>query len=49
MSFMTAAGNPQLNRHGELNHLLTIEGLPRDVLTASSIPPRRFPKSPSAK
>jgi hypothetical protein len=30
---MTAAGNPQLNRHGELNHLLTIEGLPRDVLT----------------
>ena len=29
---MTAAGNPQLNRHGELNHLLTIEGLPRDVL-----------------
>jgi hypothetical protein len=32
MSFMTAAGNPQLNRHGELNHLLTIEGLPRDVL-----------------
>jgi hypothetical protein len=33
MSFMTAAGNPQLNRHGELNHLLTIEGLPRDVLT----------------
>ena len=32
MSFMTAVGNPQLNRHGELNHLLTIEGLPRDVL-----------------
>jgi aspartate carbamoyltransferase catalytic subunit len=32
MSFMTATGNPQLNKHGELNHLLTIEGLPRDVL-----------------
>ena len=33
--------NPQLNAHGELNHLLSIEGLPRDVLvhildTASS-------------
>jgi len=25
--------NPQLNSHGELLHLLTIEGLPRDVLT----------------
>jgi aspartate carbamoyltransferase catalytic subunit len=25
--------NPQLNRHGELIHLLSIEGLPRDVLT----------------
>ncbi|CAN5426588.1 aspartate carbamoyltransferase catalytic subunit [soil metagenome] len=24
--------NPQLNRHGELIHLLSIEGLPRDVL-----------------
>jgi aspartate carbamoyltransferase catalytic subunit len=28
------AQNPQLNAHGELQHLLTIEGLPRDVLTA---------------
>ena len=27
------ANNPQLNRHGELQHLLSIEGLPRDVLT----------------
>jgi aspartate carbamoyltransferase catalytic subunit len=26
--------NPQLNRHGELQHLLTIDGLPREVLTA---------------
>ncbi len=26
--------NPQLNKHGELQHLLTIDGLPRDVLTA---------------
>jgi len=25
--------NPQLNRHGELTHLLTTEGLPRDILT----------------
>ncbi|MEA5097175.1 MAG: aspartate carbamoyltransferase catalytic subunit [Burkholderiaceae bacterium] len=24
--------NPQLNQHGELQHLLTIEGLPKDVL-----------------
>ena len=24
--------NPQLNRHGELIHLLSIEGLPREVL-----------------
>ncbi|MBL8479860.1 MAG: aspartate carbamoyltransferase catalytic subunit, partial [Sterolibacteriaceae bacterium] len=29
---MSAGGNPQLNKHGELNHLLTIEGLPREVL-----------------
>jgi len=26
--------NLQLNQHGELRHLLTIEGLPRDILTA---------------
>ena len=26
--------NPQLNSHGELQHLLTIDGLPRDMLTA---------------
>lgn len=25
--------NPQLNRHGELTHLLSTEGLPRDILT----------------
>ena len=30
---MLARRNPQLNRHGELIHLLSIEGLPRDVLT----------------
>jgi aspartate carbamoyltransferase catalytic subunit len=24
--------NPQLNRHGELTHLITTEGLPRDIL-----------------
>ncbi|SMB21189.1 Aspartate carbamoyltransferase [Sterolibacterium denitrificans] len=26
--------NPQLNPHGELQHLLTIEGLPREILSA---------------
>ncbi len=26
--------NPQLNTNGELTHLLTIEGLPRDILTS---------------
>jgi aspartate carbamoyltransferase catalytic subunit len=33
--------NPQLNKHGELQHLLSIEGLPKSILnhildTASS-------------
>ncbi len=26
--------NPQLNQHGELQHLLTLDGLPRDILNA---------------
>ncbi len=26
--------NPQLNKNGELQHLLTIDGLPRDIITA---------------
>ncbi|MDR2093799.1 MAG: aspartate carbamoyltransferase catalytic subunit [Azoarcus sp.] len=26
--------NPQLNRHGELQHLLTLDGLPREVIIA---------------
>ena len=26
--------NPQLNKNGELQHLLTLDGLPRDILTA---------------
>jgi aspartate carbamoyltransferase catalytic subunit len=30
---MLSRRNPQLNRHGELIHLLSIEGLPRAVLT----------------
>jgi len=30
---MAAPRNPQLNAHGELVHLLSIEGLPREVLT----------------
>ena len=29
---MLARQNPQLNRHDELIHLLSIEGLPREVL-----------------
>lgn len=29
---MMTLRNPQLNRHGELNHLLSIEGLPREML-----------------
>ncbi|MBK8120395.1 MAG: aspartate carbamoyltransferase catalytic subunit [Sulfuritalea sp.] len=33
MSTFGRQSNPQLNSHGELQHLLTIEGLPRDVLT----------------
>src|SRR5918911_1674500 len=24
--------NPQLNKHGELSHLLSVEGLPRDII-----------------
>ena len=30
---MAARRNPQLNAHGELIHLLSVEGLPREVLT----------------
>ncbi len=26
--------NPQLNKHGELQHLLTLDGLPRDIIIA---------------
>ena len=26
--------NPQLNKHGELQHMLTLDGLPRDIVTA---------------
>ncbi|MFT3759778.1 aspartate carbamoyltransferase catalytic subunit [Thauera sp.] len=26
--------NPQLNKHGELQHLLTLDGLPRNIITA---------------
>ena len=28
------ASNPQLNKNGELQHLLTIDGLPREVIVA---------------
>src|SRR5437763_16698079 len=30
---MLAQRNPQLNKHGELIHLLSVEGLPRDIVT----------------
>lgn len=30
---MSSRPNPQLNRHGELIHLLSTEGLPREILT----------------
>lgn len=33
MSPLRARQNPQLNRNGELTHLLSIEGLPREILT----------------
>jgi hypothetical protein len=46
---MLSRRNPQLNQHGELQHLLTIEGLPRDILTPSSTPPRPSPRWPSAR
>jgi aspartate carbamoyltransferase catalytic subunit len=36
---MLSKRNPQLNKHGELIHLLSTEGLPRDIITTSSTPP----------
>src|SRR3569833_4169804 len=30
---MLATHNPQLNKNGELIHLLSVEGLPRDIVT----------------
>ena len=30
---MRASRNPQLNQHGELIHLLSTEGLPREIIT----------------
>jgi len=33
MTLTSTNRNPQLNSHGELNHLLSIEGLSRDMLT----------------
>jgi hypothetical protein len=41
--------NPQLNKNGELQHLLTIDGLPRASSRRSSTPPRPSPKWPSAR
>jgi aspartate carbamoyltransferase catalytic subunit len=29
---MNMTGNPQLNGHGELQHLITLEGLPREII-----------------
>jgi aspartate carbamoyltransferase catalytic subunit len=31
---MNMTGNPQLNGHGELQHLITLEGLPREIIAA---------------
>jgi aspartate carbamoyltransferase catalytic subunit len=39
---MLARNNPQLNRHEELIHLLSIEGLPQPCCTTSSTPPAPF-------
>src|ERR1700709_1056583 len=33
MKYGFLKGNPQLTKNGELKHLLTIEGLPRDIVT----------------
>ena len=33
MSKLRQSNNPQLNANGELTHLLSTEGLPREVLT----------------
>ena len=30
---MSLTRNPQLNRNGELTHVLTLEGLPADIIT----------------
>jgi aspartate carbamoyltransferase catalytic subunit len=30
---LAKAKNPQLNAHGELIHLLSTEGLPKDIIT----------------
>lgn len=34
---MLSKRNPQLNKHGELIHLLSTEGLPRAVLDRKSV------------
>jgi aspartate carbamoyltransferase catalytic subunit len=31
---MNRSTNPQINRHGELQHLITLEGLPREIIAA---------------
>ncbi len=33
LEYRSMTGNPQLNRHGELAHLLSTEGLPKEILT----------------
>ena len=61
MSVITTGGNPQLNRHGELNHLLTIEGLlsgheraqyldlSQGAVTFKKAPREKGPKAKQAK
>ena len=41
--------NPQLNKHGELQHLLTLDGLPREIVTTILDTARPSPQSQSAK
>jgi hypothetical protein len=39
----------QLNDQGQLRHFLSLDGLPRELLTKSSTPPTRSSKSAPAR
>ena len=45
----TSSRNPQLNREGELHHLLAIEGLPREVVDRILSTGDSFITAPSRK